>query len=117
MSSDLKSQFEQYSLEFSKLQNSINELITSRSKLETQYQENKIVNEEFETLNEDSKIYKLIGSILLPQDYQDANMNINKRIEFIENEINRVETKIKNEETEMENIRNKLLEVRSKLGA
>ncbi|EER30496.1 prefoldin subunit 6 [Candida tropicalis MYA-3404] len=113
--SDLKQQFETLSLNFNNHQNQLNDLISSRSKLETQYQENKIVLQEFDNLNEDSKIYKLTGPILLPQDYSEAKMNVNKRIEFIEDEIKRVESKIENEENQLEETRTKLIAVRSQL--
>ncbi|EAZ63612.1 hypothetical protein PICST_51362 [Scheffersomyces stipitis CBS 6054] len=112
---EAKQQFESLSLEFNQQQNSLNELITARSQLETQFQENKIVLTEFESLNEDSKIYKLTGPILLPQDYSEAKMNVSKRIEFIEGEISRVETKISDEEKAMEATRQKLLAIRAQM--
>lgn len=107
-------QFEALSLEFSQQQNNLNDLMTARSQLETQYQENKIVLSEFELLNDDSKIYKLTGPVLLPQDYSEAKMNVSKRIEFIEGEIQRVEEKILKEETEIGNTRDKILALRAK---
>lgn len=113
--SDPKQQFEKLSLEFSGLQNSLNELMEARSKLETQFQENKIVLEEFNTLNENSKIYKLTGPILLPQDYNESKLNVTKRIEFIQDEIKRVESKIENDQKSMESTRDKLLAIRSKM--
>lgn len=112
---DLKLQFEKLSLAFNGQQNNLTELAESRSQLETQYQENKIVLEEFEYLNENSKIYKLTGPVLMPQDYAEAKMNVSKRIEFIQSEIKRVEEKIENEQKLMEDTRNKLLEVRSSM--
>ncbi|RLV90565.1 Prefoldin subunit 6 [Spathaspora sp. JA1] len=114
--SDIKQQFESLSLEFSNQQNTLNDLISTRSQLETQYQENKIVLGEFENLNQDSKIYKLTGPVLLPQDFTEAKLNVTKRIEFIEGEISRVETKIGTEEKNIETTRNKLLAVRTQLG-
>lgn len=114
---DIKKQFEALSLEFSNQQNSLNELMAARSKLETQYQENKIVLEEFKNLNEDSKIYKLTGPVLLPQDYSEAKMNVDKRIEFIEDEIKRVEAKISTEEKNIEGTRDKILSVRASMTA
>ncbi|GMM45632.1 hypothetical protein DAPK24_022070 [Pichia kluyveri] len=42
------------------LQTKLQTLIKSRTQLETQYQENKIVLEEFDNLNENSNIFKLI---------------------------------------------------------
>ncbi|KAI5957298.1 YKE2 [Candida jiufengensis] len=110
---EVNKNLETLSLKFSEHQQNINDLISSRSRLETQYQENKIVNEEFSSLSEDSKIYKLIGPILLPQDFLDASSNVSKRIEFIENEIKRVENKIETEEKSMEDIRNEIIKLRS----
>lgn len=114
---DDKLQFEKLSLAFSSQQNNLSELAEARSKLETQYQENKIVLEEFEFLNEDSKIYKLTGPVLMPQDYGEAKMNVSKRIEFIQGEIKRVEEKIENEQKLMEETRNKLLQVRAQMAS
>lgn len=110
-----KEQFEQASLTFSQAQNQLNELIAARQQLETQYQENKIVLAEFEHLNEDSKIYKLTGPVLMPQDYNEAKLNVDKRIEFIQEEIKRAESKIKDQETQIESARNTLISIRSKM--
>lgn len=115
--SDPKAQFEALLMEFSKAQSTMNDLADARSKLETQYQENKIVLEEFGFLNEESKIYKLTGPVLLPQDYAEAKMNVTKRIEFIQGEIKRVEEKLETEQKDMEETRNKLLQVRAQIGA
>lgn len=112
-----KQEFETLSLEFSNLQTQLNELVDARSKLETQFQENKIVLAEFDHLNEDLKIYKLTGPILLPQDYSESKMNVEKRIEFIQDEIKRVEAKIEALQKQIEQTRDKLLAVRQKIGA
>lgn len=114
---DLKLQFENLLLEFSKTQTSMNDLVEARSKLETQYQENKIVLEEFDYMNEDSKIYKMVGPVLMPQDYNEAKMNVTKRMEFIQGEIKRVEEKLELSQKSMEDARLKLLQVRSQMGA
>lgn len=111
--SDLNKKLETLSLQFSNHQQSLNDLISSRSTLETQLQENKIVEQEFTQLSESDKIYKLTGPILLPQDYNEASMNVNKRIEFIQGEIERVENKIGVEESEMEKIRGELIALRT----
>lgn len=82
-----KAEIEKYSLEFNKYQNELSELFSSRQQLETQFQENSIVLNEFKTLEDDAKIYKLTGPVLLPQDKGEANINVEKRIEFIKNEM------------------------------
>lgn len=113
---DVKLQFEQLSLAFSSQQNNLGDLSEARSKLEVQYQENKMVLEEFDVLNDESKIYKLTGPVLMPQEFGEAKMNVSKRIEFIQAEIKRVEEKIQNEQKLMEETRGKLLQVRSQMG-
>lgn len=82
-----KADFEKTSLEFNKLQTALSDLLSSRQQLETQFQENDIVRKEFETLEDDAKIYKLTGPVLLPQDKPEAQMNVDKRIEFIKKEM------------------------------
>lgn len=112
---DLTDQFEELTLDFSKLQSSLTELAEARSKLETQLQENKIVLEEFDHLSEDSKIFKMTGPVLMPQDYNEAKMNVQKRLEFIETEIKRVEEKIGKEQKNVEDTRNKLLQIKAQM--
>lgn len=114
---DLKQQAEQLSLDFNAQQTSYSELVEARSQLETQYQENKIVLEEFEFLNEDLKIYKLTGPVLMPQEYSEAKLNVSKRIEFIQGEIKRVEEKIEKEQKNMEDTRNKMLQLRTQMAS
>lgn len=113
--SDPKQQFEKLSLEFSNQQTTLNDLISSRSKLETQFQENKIVMEELNLLNDESKIFKLTGPILMPQDYSEAKLNVSKRIEFIEDEISRIEKKIEDNQKSIEKTRDTILELRSNM--
>lgn len=114
---DIKQQFESLLMEFTKQLSQLNELADARSQLETQYQENKIVLEEFDHLNEDSKIYKMTGPVLMPQDYAEAKMNVTKRIEYIQGEIKRVEEKIETTQLEMETTRSKLMQVRSQMAS
>lgn len=112
--SDPNKKLEQLSLQFSNHQQSLNDLITSRSTLETQLQENKIVEQELAELSTSTdKIYKLTGPVLLPQEFHEAKLNVDKRIEFILEEIKRVEKKIDNEEVEMDKIRSELIAFRT----
>jgi prefoldin beta subunit len=54
--------------------------------------ENEAVMAEFKMLDEDAKVYKLVGPILAKQDLSDCTQNVSKRIEFIDKEIARLET-------------------------
>ncbi|CDK29817.1 unnamed protein product [Kuraishia capsulata CBS 1993] len=93
---------EDLSLSLNRLQNELQDTVSNRQRLETQFQENKIVKAEFDKLGDEAKIYKLVGPILLPQDNTEANMNVDKRLEFIEDEIKRCEAKIETTQTEIQ---------------
>jgi chaperonin cofactor prefoldin len=45
------------------------------------------VQTEFAGLDDESKIYKLVGPVLLKQDKSEATMAVNSRLEFIEKEM------------------------------
>ncbi|GMM31717.1 tubulin-binding prefolding complex subunit [Martiniozyma asiatica (nom. inval.)] len=81
-------------MDVSELQTQLQTLLTTRQKLETQFQENKIVLEELAGVPEDAKVYKLVGPVLLPQQHDDAVGNVEKRLEFIQKEIESVETRM-----------------------
>ncbi|KAL8674306.1 MAG: hypothetical protein Q9168_001299 [Polycauliona sp. 1 TL-2023] len=77
--------------EYQALQTELQAQITSRQRLESQQQENLVVRKEFNTLSDDSTIYKLIGPVLLKQEKTEAESAVDGRLEFIEKEIKRVE--------------------------
>ncbi|RDW86781.1 tubulin-binding prefolding complex subunit YKE2 [Aspergillus mulundensis] len=62
-------------------------LVDARQKLESQQQENKSVQTEFNSLDDDANIFKQIGPVLLKQDKTEALMAVNGRLEFIEKEM------------------------------
>ncbi|SMN19876.1 similar to Saccharomyces cerevisiae YLR200W YKE2 Subunit of the heterohexameric Gim/prefoldin protein complex involved in the folding of alpha-tubulin, beta-tubulin, and actin [Maudiozyma saulgeensis] len=95
--------------QYQKVQGDLEDLIMNRQKLETQLQENKIVTEEFETLQDDTPIYKLTGNVLLPVEQDEARGNVNKRLEFINNEIDRCEKNIKDKQGELDKLRGALM--------
>lgn len=121
----LKRKLDLLSLQYSQHQIKSNQLVSFRTQLETQYQESLIVKQEFDELNqqpteEDTReqfegdeqgyrIYKLIGPVLLPQDHDEAYLNVVKRVEFIEREIESIETKIKEQDKIIRGIKQQLL--------
>ncbi|EPS39157.1 hypothetical protein H072_7047 [Dactylellina haptotyla CBS 200.50] len=86
---------QQLSDEFADIQKKLQDVIEARQRLDAQYSENKAVQKEFATLDADANIYKLIGPTLIKQDKDEATMNVNKRLDFIEKEIKRIEGQIK----------------------
>ncbi|PWA00543.1 hypothetical protein BB558_003406 [Smittium angustum] len=83
------------SIELRKLQTEYSKLIENHQKLTSQFQENELVQKEFNLLNDNAKIFKLIGPVLVPQDKEEATLNVEKRIEYIKEELNRVDQRIK----------------------
>ncbi|KAL8735233.1 MAG: hypothetical protein Q9181_002909 [Wetmoreana brouardii] len=63
--------------------------IASRQRLESQQQENLSVAREFSTLSSESKIYKLIGPVLLKQEKAEAEQAVQGRLEFIGKEMSK----------------------------
>jgi prefoldin beta subunit len=61
--------------------------IGARQKLESQQQENQGVQKEFQSLDDDAKIYKLIGPVLMKQDKTEAMLAVDGRLEFIGKEM------------------------------
>lgn len=50
-----------------------------------------MVLQEFNLLEADASIYKLVGPVLAKQDINEAKSNVSKRIEYIQKEIVRME--------------------------
>ncbi|KAG8348914.1 putative Prefoldin subunit [Trypanosoma vivax] len=69
-------------------------LIEARQRLGAQKSENEIVRDEINRLDPDSKIFKLIGPVLIPQDESDAKAIIQNRLEYISGELKRTDSTI-----------------------
>ncbi|CAL9737699.1 prefoldin subunit 6 [Monosporozyma servazzii] len=94
------------------IQGELEDFILARQKLETQLQENKIVQDEFKSLNDDAPIYKLTGNVLLPVEHGEAHSNVEKRLEFINQEIKRCEDNIKGKQDELDKVRAEIMKAR-----
>lgn len=99
--------------QYQKLQGELEEFVVARQKLETQLQENKIVDDEFGSLKADSKVYKLTGNVLLPVEQDEARLNVSKRLQFIQSEIDRCESNIKGKQQEQEKVKEELIKLRN----
>lgn len=104
---------EQVSQKYASLQNELEDLVVMRQKLETQFQENRIVDDEFLRLKPETQVYKLTGGVLLPVEQDEAKNNVQKRLEFIEGEIKRCEGNLKSKQMELESAKTELLKLRS----
>ena len=72
---------------YQKLQLSLSTSIEAHQRLEAQQQETNTVKLEFKSLKPENVVYKLIGPVLIQQDQGEAKANVEKRLEFISNEL------------------------------
>ncbi|KAF2084503.1 Prefoldin, partial [Saccharata proteae CBS 121410] len=95
-------QLQELSDAFTQLQTELQTTVEARQKLESQQQENRGVKSEFDRIEDDANIYKLVGPVLLKQDKSEAVMAVTGRLEFIEKEIKRIEKQIEEIEEKTE---------------
>eukprot|EP00397_Hematodinium_sp_SG-2012_P066599 GEMP01100357.1.p1 GENE.GEMP01100357.1~~GEMP01100357.1.p1 ORF type:complete len:128 (+),score=34.51 GEMP01100357.1:25-384(+) len=100
--------------EFKSTQSNLQQNYKARSQLVSQQQENSLVRTEFEKLEEDAIVYKLVGPVLVKQDVDDAKVNVDKRIEYITNELKRVDGVVENLEKELSDKRAVIGELQQK---
>ncbi|KAI9094921.1 Prefoldin [Phlyctochytrium arcticum] len=104
-------QLEKEMAAFQSLQKEFAKVVQSRAQLDSQLKENEMVAKEFELVNEDTTVYKLIGPVLVKQEKAEATVNVKKRIEFITNEIKRLEGQISELEKKQESKRNEVIKL------
>ena len=71
------------------LQKTQQKTLAARQTLDSQLNENKLVKEELDKLEDDAKVFKLIGPALVKQETTEAKQNVEKRIEYISGELKR----------------------------
>ncbi|KAF7720742.1 Prefoldin subunit 6 [Apophysomyces ossiformis] len=65
----------------------LTKVVESRQRLDSQQQENELVKKEFELLDSEANIYKLIGPVLVKQDKGEAATNVKNRLDLITSEM------------------------------
>ena len=78
------------------------------------FRENKRA-QELERLEDDANVYKLIGPVLIKQDLVEAKSNVEKRLEFIQNETERLDKMVKSMENKQETKHREIQELQKKL--
>ena len=89
---ELQKKMEEDIAEIKRIENEYRKVITNKELMMAKKQENEAVMAEFKMLDEDAKVYKLVGPVLAKQDLSDCRSNVSKRIEFIDKEVARLET-------------------------
>lgn len=111
----LQSKLETISKDYQKTQDELLKIIEARQKLNSQLQENKLVQKEFSTLENEAVIYKLTGPILVKQEKSEAILNVKKRLEYIETEIEQLEIQIKKHNKNLEKQKLDITELQNQL--
>lgn len=84
------------------IQSDISQLFLSKQTLLSQFNENTLVKGELDLLgngegDEDGdgeRVYKLVGPILMRVSLEESKENVEKRLQFIENEIKKIDNQI-----------------------
>ncbi|KAG5439953.1 hypothetical protein PCANB_000235 [Pneumocystis canis] len=113
----LQSKLETISKDYHKTQDELFKIIEARQKLNSQLQENKLVQKEFSILENEALIYKLTGPILIKQEKSEAMLNVKKRLEYIETEMysERLETQIKKYNKNLEEQKSEIFKLRTQI--
>ena len=83
--------------------------------LTAQKSENESVKAEFAKLEPEAHVWKLVGPLMVKQDSDDAQANVEKRIEFISSELTKVEANIKKCEDDFEVKRQEMVKIQSQI--
>ena len=70
-----------------------------------------VLSQEMDLLNEDSKVYKLVGPVLVLQDFVMAKDNVEKRLEYIQKDMKRVDEAISKKSKEAGEIQQKIVKM------
>ncbi|KAI9034327.1 Prefoldin [Hyaloraphidium curvatum] len=98
---------------FNALQKEYTRAVATRTQLESQLNENEMVKKEFDLLDDEATVFKLIGPVLVKQDLVEAKTNVDKRIEFITNNMKDVEAKLKTLEEQQSKKQAEVLKIQS----
>ncbi|CAE7834373.1 Pfdn6 [Symbiodinium sp. KB8] len=74
---------------FKGMQEGLQKDYEARMGLIAQQQETELVKQEFDSIEEDAVVYKLVGPVMVKQNVDDAKANVAKRLEYISGELDR----------------------------
>ena len=86
----MASELEREMLDLRKLEREIGKVDSMHQDYVLKKHENDMVIAEFGKLSAETKVYKMIGPALIPQDVNEAQSTVSKRLEYIEKEITRL---------------------------
>eukprot|EP00877_Chromochloris_zofingiensis_P012719 jgi/Chrzof1/7700/Cz02g33130.t1 len=114
---DAKRAFDAEVEAYKNVQSDIQKNLQSRQQLLQQSNENEMVLEELGRLDEDSNVYKLIGPALIKQDLMEAKTNVQKRLDYITNELQRLDTHLKSLEEDANKKQTEIMKLQKRQAA
>lgn len=85
----MQGQLEEKVEKLQQLQKTQAKTLSARQTLDSQLNENNLVKEELDRLENDAKVFKLVGPALIRQETTEAKSNVDKRIDYITGELKR----------------------------
>eukprot|EP00758_Cryptobia_borreli_P002497 Tbor_TRINITY_DN3073_c0_g1::TRINITY_DN3073_c0_g1_i1::g.17418::m.17418/K04798/pfdB, PFDN6; prefoldin beta subunit len=115
---DIRKMYEQVQVmlkEVEEIRTKKTKLIETQHQLGAQKNENTLVREELDTVEEGASVYKLIGPVLVSQDTVDAKTIVEKRLEYINDQIKRTDASISQCDTKEGEVIAKILATQQKM--
>ncbi|CAK9039118.1 unnamed protein product [Durusdinium trenchii] len=100
---------------FKAMQETLQKAYEARMGLIAQQQETELVKEEFDSIEEDAVVYKLVGPVMVKQNVDDAKGNVTKRLEYISGELERSNKIIEEKEKELGEKQKHLIKMQQEL--
>ena len=72
----------------------MNALIEKKQTAITKLNENTLVRKELDLLEDEAPVFKLIGTVLVKQDLDEAKANVKQRIDYIDSDLKRMDNKL-----------------------
>eukprot|EP00620_Florenciella_sp_RCC1587_P011438 CAMPEP_0182573126 /NCGR_PEP_ID=MMETSP1324-20130603/18294_1 /TAXON_ID=236786 /ORGANISM="Florenciella sp., Strain RCC1587" /LENGTH=146 /DNA_ID=CAMNT_0024788173 /DNA_START=19 /DNA_END=459 /DNA_ORIENTATION=+ len=92
-------------------------VLNKRQMFLSQLQENELVKNELDLLDDGAPVYKLIGPVLMRQDTDEAKQNVDKRLEFIRDEIMNCDRKVEDNKGKMQTVGEAVMKMQQELQA
>ncbi|CAE7609798.1 PFDN6 [Symbiodinium pilosum] len=102
---------------FKGMQEGLQKDYEARMGLIAQQQETELVKQEFDSIEEDAIVYKLVGPVMVKQNVDDAKANVSKRLEYISGELDRSNKIIAEKEKDLGDKQKQLIKMQQEIQA
>ncbi|CAF0926155.1 unnamed protein product [Didymodactylos carnosus] len=115
MAPDLTKKLEDEVEKYRHTQNEMKKYVAQQQNLYVTKTENEFVKQEFETLEADATVYKLIGPVLIKQELSEGKETVEKRLVYCDGELKRLTTMIKDTEKKLETHREVIAKIQQQI--